>query len=128
MNQPKRFKRKFTYGEHEAVVAAYDLEAATRTAREGRIVTRAEIAREASLKRANEIYKKHGKKTIDYDTSAGKFAPGGPAAADQALVDLRGRMIVVDKKGEEMPKWKKVEEIPQLLRLFPRCRIVYQQH
>lgn len=125
MNQPDSKKRKFTYFENKDVFAALQEMADEETQKQGRVVTVPELIRETALKRANMFLNKHGKKPTDYDTTAGKFAPGGVGSAARAEVDLKGKMNVFDRNGNKLPDWKKVEQIPQLLRVFPKCRITY---
>ena len=125
MNQPDSKKRKFTYFEHRDVFAVLQEMADEETKKQGRVVTVPEIIRESALKRANTFLNKQGKSPIDYDTTAGKFAPGGIGSAVRAVVDLKGRMTVTDRHGNKLPDWKKVDQIPQLLRLYPKCRVNY---
>lgn len=125
MNQPDSTKKKFTYFENKQVFAALQDMAAEETARQGRVVTVPELLREAALKRANTYLSKRGKKTIDYDTTAGKFAPGGVGSAAQAVVDMKGRMTVTDRNGNKLAEWKKLEDLPKLLSLYPKCRVRY---
>ena len=126
MNQASKSKRKFTFFENREVFAALQQMAKAETEKRGHIVSVPELIREISLKRANEYRVKQGKKPIQYDPSAGKFAPGGITSAAQAIVDANGRMVVHDRNGNRLTEWRKVQDIPSLLRLYPKCKIKYQ--
>jgi len=125
MNQPDKKKRKFTYFEFEEVFSEFIKMAEEETARTGRVVTAPELIRRDTLKHANAHRVKNGQKPLDLDPSAGKFAPGGVGSATQAVVDIKGKMNVYDRKGNKLTEWKKVEDIPHLLRLYPRCKVIY---
>ena len=126
INTPGKQKRKVTYFENKKVYEALVKMAADETARQGRVVSVPELIREIALKRANAYLAKQGKKRIDYDPSAGKFAPGAVSSATRAEVDLNGKMSVYDREGNKLPAWKKIQEIPRLLRSYPKCKVVYQ--
>jgi hypothetical protein len=135
MNQPKRYKRKLTYFEHKKVFNVLEQIAKNQTKRHHEVqkVTVPQLIREDTLKLANRYLIDHGKEPIDYDTSAGKFAPKGIRStplkkvepkAVRAVVDIKGNVTVYDKKGSKLPNWKKLEELPRLLSLCPKCRVV----
>jgi hypothetical protein len=124
MNQPDKSKRKFTYFENRDVFIALTEMAKEETDKRGEIVTVPTLIREVALKRANEFRRGKGQKPIDYDPSAGKFAPVGAASPAQAVVDLKGNLAVFDRKGNKISGYNKLTQVPQLLRAFPKCRVI----
>jgi hypothetical protein len=125
MNQPDSKKRKFTYFEFEDVFADLQKMAKEETGRCGHVVTVPELIRRITLKQVNAYRAKHGQKPLDYDPSAGKFAPGAVGSATQAVVDMKGKLVAYDRNENKLPEWKTVQDIPHLLRMFPRCKIIY---
>jgi hypothetical protein len=128
MNQPDKNKRKFTYFEHKNVFATLQLIAKDETSIRGREVTVPELIRKETLVLANKYRRKHGKPEIEYDPSGGKFVPGGPLSAARCEVDLQGNMEVRDRCGNRMRKWKRISQLPQLLSLYRKCKVVYVTH
>jgi hypothetical protein len=124
MNQPDKSKRKFTYFENRDVFIALTQMAKEETEKRGEIVTVPALIREVMLKRANEFLRGKRQKPIDYDPSAGKFAPSGAAAAARAVVDLKGNLAVYDREGNKISGYSKLTQVPQLLRVFPKCRVI----
>src|SRR3954447_22247484 len=127
MNRPHKDKRKFTYFENRQVFDTLVQIAKEKTAEQGRIVTVPELIREDTLAVANKFLRKHGKQPIEYDTGAGKFAPGSGrrGSAAECQVDIQGKIEVRDRLGNKLNEWKHVEQIPQLLRSYPKCKIVF---
>jgi hypothetical protein len=125
MNTPKKNKKKYTYYDHKQVLATLEQVAKEETTKRGhgRNVTAPELIREMTLNLANKHLIEGGKEPIRYDTSAGKFAPGGIGSAANAVVDMKGRMTVYDKSGNKLDEWETVQDIPHLLRLYPKCRV-----
>jgi hypothetical protein len=123
MNQPDRDKRKFTYYEHNGVFATLQLIAKDETSTRGRIVRASELIRNMTRARANEYHRKHGQPRIKYDTTSGKFAPSSVDSATLALVTINGDLKVFDKQGKKMNNWRKVTQLPDLLRLHPKCKV-----
>jgi hypothetical protein len=125
MNQHHKDKRKFTYFEHKNVFSTLELIAEEETSMHGRIVRVPELIRRMTRVRANKYRTKHGQPEINYDTSSGKSAPPPGGSATLALVNMRGGMEVFDKRGNKMKEWTKVDQIPDLLRGHPKCKIQY---
>ena len=125
MNKPDEKKRKVTYFEHKGVYATLEQIAGDETKIQPYAVSVPEIIRTLTLARANGYLRKHGQKQIDYDPSAGKFAPANAASPANAFVNMRGGLKVFDKLGNQIKRWSKVIQIPELLRLYPKCRIEY---
>jgi len=107
------------------VKSTLELIAKDETSMHGRIVSVAELIRRMTRASANEYRRKHGQPEINYDTSAGKYAPHPSGSATLALVNMRGGMEVFDNRGKKMNKWTKVDQIPDLLRCHPKCKIQY---
>src|SRR6266576_6208847 len=116
MNTPDENKRKVTYFEHKEVYATLKQIAGDETKLQTYAVTVPEVIRTLTLLRANEYLRKHGRKQIAYDPSAGKFAPANAASPARALVNMRGGLKVFDKLGNQIKRWSKVAQIPELLR------------
>ena len=127
MNTPSKNKRKVTYQEHKSVHATLKQIAADETKTQPYPVSVGEVLRTLTLARANEYRRKRGQPPIAYDPSAGKFAPGNAASPAGASVNLRGDMKVFDKLGNQIKGWSKVSQIPEILRLYPKCRIEYDR-
>jgi hypothetical protein len=128
MNQPNNDKRKYTYYEHREVYATLVQIAEEETKSQPYTVTVGQIIRTLTWLRVNEYRKKHGQKPIMCDPAAGaKFAPGNAALPHRAVVNMRGGMTVYDKRGNKIKSWSNVSQIPELLRLFPRCKIEYDR-
>jgi hypothetical protein len=126
MNQPDKKKRKFTYFEHKKVFNTLERIAKDETSMRGRIVTVPELIRNLTKALANEYRSKRGKRLINYDTSAGKFAPSKVGSPTDAFVYIDGRMEVFDKTGKKMNEWKNVTQLPELLRLYPKCKVQFR--
>ena len=124
MNQPDKAKRRFTYFENRDVFNTLTQIANEETEKRGEIVTVPALIREVALKRANEFLRRKGQEPIDYDPSAGKFAPSGARAAARAVVDLKGNLAVYDREGNKIGGYNKLAQVPQLLRAFPKCRVI----
>jgi hypothetical protein len=121
MNQPNRNKRKFTYFEHKEVIATLQQMAKEETEGPGHIVTVPELIRRSTLKLANKYLTRHGKKQIDYDPSAGKFAPGNPLP-DKVVVNEKGD-VTLYCKGHKLPWSITLQDIERVLRRCPKCRV-----
>jgi hypothetical protein len=128
MNKPHEDKRKVTYFEHKQVFKTLQDIAKEETEKQGHLVEVPEIIRKSTLKLANKYRVQHGEKPIDYDPSSGKFAPGGADSAARCEVDLQGNIEVRDRRGNKMRKWKRISQLPRLLRLYPKCKVVYVSH
>lgn len=127
MNQVSKIKRKLTYFEFKDIFKELTVLAKEESDKQGRTVTIGEIVRRASLEKANEHRKKNGKKLLDLDTSAGKFAPSGQMAADQCIVNADGKTITVySKNGSIMSAYQKLSQLPTLLQHFPKVKMVYE--
>jgi hypothetical protein len=125
--QAHRSKRKITYFEHKDVHAELERIAKEEGEKRGHKIYWAELIRNMTLELANEHRKKRNAEPIAYDPSSGKFAPAGVPMPDQAVVDAEGRLTVYDKKnGKVMNEWKKVAQVPELLRRFPRVKFRYR--
>jgi len=128
MNQPSKDKTKFTFFEHKDVFSEMKQAAAEQSEKYGRIVKIPEIIRTLTLNFANERRKKLGKEPIDYDPASGKFAPPGIGSAKRAVLNMRGGgMTVTDNNGNRLPEWKSVKQIPSLLRLYPKCKMIVRR-
>src|SRR5262249_3355672 len=127
-NQPSEIKRKVTYPEHKEVHATLVRIADEETKSQSYTVSVAQIIRTLTLGHVNQYLTKHGQKPIMYDPAAGaKFSPGNAALPPRAVVNMRGGMTVYDKRGNKIKGWSNVSQIPELLRLFPRCTIEYDR-
>src|SRR5207237_10443735 len=113
---------KFTYFEHKEVFETLRQIAIEETDRPGHRVTVPELIRKITLKLANKYLVRHGKKPIDYDTSAGKFAPGDPSP-DKVVVDEKGA-VTVHCKGNKLPWSIRPQELESLLKRYPKCRLM----
>ena len=127
MNQPGKDKRKFTYFENKLVFDTLQLVAQDEARTRGGAVTVSELIRNSTLDCANKYRRKQGQPDIKHDTSGGKFAPGSASSARQCVVDLQGNMDVSDKRGKKMDEWKKIKQLPELLRLYRKCKVVYAE-
>ena len=127
-NQPNENYRKVTYQEHKEVYATLVRIADEETKSQPYTVSPSQIIRTLTWRHVNQYLTKHGQKPIMYDPAAGaKFAPGNAALPHRAVVNMRGAMTVYDKRGNKIKGWSNVSQIPELLRLFPKCRIEYDR-
>jgi hypothetical protein len=85
------------------------------------VVTIPELIRRSTLELANRYLERHGEEQIDYDTSAGKFAPGKPSP-DTLVVNEKGQ-VTLFSKGNKLPWSIKLKEIDDLLKRYPNCRV-----
>lgn len=125
-SQPSILKSKFTYFEHKDVLTELKQMAKEESDKRGRTVTLPELIREVALKRANERRKKMGKKLLDLDPSAGKFASAGPGAVSQVIIRTGGKIEAYNKKGDRLPEWKKLEQLEEITRLFRRVKVGHE--
>jgi len=121
MNKPDRNKRKFTYFERKEVMETLQQMAEEETEGPGYIVTVPELIRRSTLNLANRYLKRHDKKPIEYDPSAGKFAPGNPSP-DNLVVNEKGD-VTLYCKGNKLPWSITLQDIERLLRRCPKCRV-----
>jgi hypothetical protein len=127
-NQPNENNRKVTYQEHKEVYATLVRMADEETKNQPYTVSVGQKIRTLTWRHVNQYLTKHGQKPIMYDPAAGaKFAPGNAALPHRAVVKTGGGMTVYDKCGNKIKGWSNVSQIPELLRLFPRCRIEYDR-
>ena len=126
MNQPHKDKKKFTYNENKLVFDTLKWIAAEETKTLGREVTMPEVIRTETLKVANKYRREHGQPPIKYDTSGGKFAPPNATSATVCTIDSQGNMDVRERRGNKMTQWKHVKQLPELLRSYPKCKVLYR--
>jgi hypothetical protein len=124
-NKPDKDKAKYTYFDNKDVLNTLKQIANERSKAQGGYVTVPEVIRKATLALANEYLRKHNKQEIKYEWRAGKFAPGSASSAARCEVDLQAKMNVFDKRGKKMREWNHIAQLPQLLRLCPKCKVVY---
>lgn len=125
-NSPDTKKSKYTLFLHKDVLKIYEALAVEETIKQGHKVTVPELIRIDGLKRANAVLAKRpdlrkvvgGKKTLDLDPSAGKFASAGPASVHTVVIEPNGKILALNKKGDILPQWKKLEQMPEITRLF----------
>lgn len=133
-NAPDNRKRKFTFFVHQDVFNIYEKIAAEESEKLGRKVTVPELIRTDGLKRANDVLAKRpdlrkvvgGKKHLDLDPSAGKFASSGPASVHTVIVRPGGKIEALNKRGDLLPQWKKLDQLEEITRLFRVKRIKHE--
>jgi hypothetical protein len=133
-NQESPLKKKFTLFVHREVFKIYEKLAAEESEKQGRKVTVPELMRIDGLKRANDVLAKQpeyrkvvgGKKQLDLDPSAGKFASSGVASVHTVIVRPGGKIEALNKAGVVLPQWKKLEQLEEITRLFRVKRIEHQ--
>ena len=126
MNQSHKDKRKFTDFENTEVLDNLAQIADEETASQGRTVTIPELIRERTLSLVNRYLRERGHPKIKYDTQAGKFAPGNANSATFCTVDSNGNIDVRNKLGKKMNEWKNINQVAQLLRSYPKCKLEYR--
>lgn len=133
-NSASPLKRKFTFFVHRDVFKIYEKLADEESEKQGRKVTVPELMRIDGLKRANEVLAKRpdlrkavgGKKHLDLDPSAGKFASSGPASVHTVIVRPGGKIEALNKRGDILPQWKNLDQLEEITRLFRVKRIEHK--
>lgn len=133
-NQPDSAKSKYTLFFHKDVLKIYAKLADEESKKQGHKVTVPELIRIDGLKRANAVLAKRpdlrklvgGKKTLDLDPSAGKFASSGPASVHTVIVRPGGKIEALNKKGDVLPQWKRLDQLEEITRLFRVKRVEHQ--
>jgi hypothetical protein len=126
MNAPDKSKKKFTFFIHKDVFKIYEQIAKDESEKLGRTVTVPELLRRDSLERANSVLKKKGKRLLDLDPSAGKFASAGPNSVAQVIIRPGGRIEAYNKKGDRLREWKHLNQLEEITRLYRRVKVAHE--